>query len=687
MPTKTFVLNDDDAPPSRATMAPPNLDKYRKELNAAQLEAVATTEGALLVVAGAGTGKTKTLTYRVGYLIESGVAPQSILLLTFTRRAAEEMLKRAAAVVDARCAQVEGGTFHAYAHKSLRQYGGAINLADNFIVLDQADAEDAIDIVRTALGLHQKEKRFPKKSVLLRIVSAAANKQTSIERIVETAYPQFLSHVEDLLRLADVYRDYKRANALLDYDDLLSEFKRLLTEREELRRKISSRLRYVMVDEYQDTNLVQADLVALLSSVHGNVMAVGDDAQSIYSFRGANYRNILDFPKRFPNAKIIKLEENYRSTERILTLTNVVIGQAKEKFAKTLYTTIKPGGEYPAIVAAPDERCQSRFVAQRILQLREEGVPLHRIAVLMRNGRDSFDLELELKRRNLPFVKYGGQKIIEAAHIKDFVAHLRILHNPRDLLSWNRVLRLLEGIGPKTAQELSEWIKRAPNPYRIETANVSPKYLDSLRALGKTLSEQSQRLDALASVAEAIFDYYKPILRRVHYEDFPKREKDLENFLGIVANYDSLATLLADLALDPIDLSAMETKPSLKDEAPLTLSTIHSAKGLEWQVVFLINALDGVIPSRYAVGETESLDEELRLFYVALTRARDLLYISYPVVCRGAEDYVGNPSRFLKDLPEHSFEKIILVDARSNPSRLGESSPQLPPKPDDDLPF
>ncbi|MCS6988040.1 MAG: ATP-dependent helicase [Chloroherpetonaceae bacterium] len=687
MPTKTFVLNADDAPQPMASSAPPNLEKYRKELNAAQFEAVTTTEGALLVVAGAGTGKTKTLTYRVGYLIESGVAPQSILLLTFTRRAAEEMLNRAATVVDARCARVEGGTFHAYAHKLLRQYGAAINLAENFIVLDQADAEDAIEIVRTALGFHKKEKRFPKKNALLRIVSAAANKQLPIERIVETSYPQFFPILDDIQRLADAYRDYKRANSLLDYDDLLAELKRLLTEREALRQTIASQLRYVMVDEYQDTNLVQADLVALLSSVHGNVMAVGDDAQSIYSFRGANFRNILDFPKRFPNAKIIKLEENYRSTERILALTNVVINQAKEKFAKNLYTTLKLGGEFPAIVAAPDERYQSRFVAQRILELREEGVPLHRIAVLMRNGRDSYDLEIELKKRNLPFVKYGGQKIIEAAHIKDFVAHLRILYNPRDALSWNRALRLLEGIGPKTTQELVAWIKTAPNPYRIETANVSPRYADSLRRLGTLLGELSQKLFPLSSLAESLWDYYKPILRRVYYEDFPKREKDLENFLGIVANYDSLATLLSDLALEPIDLSAMETKATVKDEAPLTLSTIHSAKGLEWQVVFLINALDGVIPSRYAVGETESLDEELRLLYVALTRARDLLYICYPVICNGAEDYFGNPSRFLQALPEDLYEKLLLVDARSVQKPLNAPPAALPARRDEELPF
>ncbi|MGQ9804905.1 MAG: ATP-dependent helicase [Chlorobiales bacterium] len=688
MPTKTFLLDADDVPERLSPKNGIQLEKYHQALNAAQFEAVTTTEGALLVVAGAGTGKTKTLTYRVGYLIESGVSAQNILLLTFTRRAAQEMLARAAAVADARCAQILGGTFHAYAHKLLREYAAKLKLAENFVVLDQADAEDTIEIVRTALGFNKKEKRFPKKNTLQRILSTATNKQLSIERILEASYPQFLSLLSDVLKVADAYRDYKRTNSLLDYDDLLTHLKTLLETQHDVRRQISSQLRYVMVDEYQDTNSVQADLVELLADVHQNVMAVGDDAQSIYSFRGANFRNILDFPKRFPKAKIIKLEENYRSTERILQLTNSVINQAKEKFTKNLYTKSNMGGELPAIIAAPDERYQSRFIAQRILELREEGVPLHHIAVLMRNSRDSFDLELELKKRNLPFVKYGGQKIVEAAHIKDFVSYLKVLYNPRDILAWNRILRLLEGIGPKTAQDLAEWIKTAPNPYHFATANVSPKYLDALKKLGTLLSNLSQNLAPLTAVAETIFKYYKPILREVYYEDFSKREKDLENFLGIVANYNSLASLLADLALEPIDLSAMETKATLKDESPLTLSTIHSAKGLEWHTVFLINALDGTIPSRYAVGETESIDEELRLLYVALTRAKNLLYISYPIICKGSEDYFGNPSRFLQAVPESLYEKLLLVDSRQLQAQLGAPPRQLPPpEQNDDLPF
>ncbi|MFN3394226.1 MAG: ATP-dependent helicase, partial [Candidatus Thermochlorobacter sp.] len=606
-----------------------------------------------------------------------------------------------AALAGVQCSQILGGTFHAYAHKLLRQYGAHIKLADNFTVLDQSDAEDVIEIVRTALGYHKKSdtvarKRFPQKNTLQNIISAAANRNLSIERIVEESYSHFLSLTEDIKKIAAAYRDYKRTNALVDYDDLLTLTAELLMEYPDVRARIGSTLRYIMVDEYQDTNKVQAQMVQLLAETHGNVMAVGDDAQSIYSFRGADYRNILNFPKQFANCRIIKLEENYRSTSRILELTNAVIAQAKEKFAKRLYTKTKPDGEYPAIVHAPNEAFQSKFVAQRILELREEGIALNQIAVLMRNSRDSFDLELELRRRNIPFVKYGGQKITEAAHIKDFVAYLKLLHNPKDVLSWNRILKLLPGVGPKTAQEIIEWVKTATHPYYVDTANVSPRYCEALRQLAELFATLTTQQSHLIEKAKKIYEYYLPLMRERYFEDYPKRQKDLENFLAILLNYTSLDELLADLALDPIDLSAMETRAVQKDEAPLVLSTIHSAKGLEWTAVFLINALDGILPSRYAVGSAEQLDEELRLLYVALTRAKDYLYISYPIVCSGSaqEEYFGNPSRFLATLPEELYEKLLLVKANTTPSalsaperQLGEKKPTRKSRTRDDLPF
>ncbi|ACF13590.1 UvrD/REP helicase [Chloroherpeton thalassium ATCC 35110] len=700
MNTRKFVLYDDsddggkDSPAHGAS-----LEKYQSELNSAQFEAVTTTDGALLVVAGAGTGKTKTLTYRVGYLIESGVPASDILLLTFTRRAAQEMLARAAAICDSRCSQIQGGTFHAFAHKLLRLHASQIGLAENFTVLDQADAEETLDIVRTALGFNKKEKRFPKKRTLATVISTSRNKQLPIELVVEAQYPHFLSFAEEIEFLAKKYREYKRANALLDFDDLLTELRDLFLNFPELGHQISSSLRYVMVDEYQDTNLVQAELVAHFSAVHKNVMAVGDDAQSIYAFRGANYRNILDFPNQFPECKLIKLEENYRSTPEILSLTNFVINRAKEKFTKTLFSR-KPEGELPAIVSAPDERFQTRFIAQRILELREEGVPLREIAVLMRNGRDSYALELELRKRNIPFVKFGGQKVVEAAHIKDFLAYLKLIYNPRDVISWNRVLQLLEGVGPKTAKQVIEWVKDSGSPYEIGGVKMSAKYAASLKNLGDLLGSLSSGKKSLGETAAAVMNYYLPLMHEKYYEDFPKREKDLENFLNIIANYQNLETLLAELALDPIELTAIETEPAKPDEQPMTLSTIHSAKGLEWRTVFLINMLDGVLPSKYAVDDAASLDEELRLLYVAMTRAKSLLYVCYPIVCtqRGFEDYMSNPSRFLQKLPDALYERILLVqEKRKSPPQLsGKAKPQLQKKAsggknenfnDDNLPF
>ncbi|MBC8042683.1 MAG: ATP-dependent helicase [Rhizobacter sp.] len=700
MSQKFYVIKDDND--SAATHPAVSLEKYQSELNASQLDAVTTTRGALLVVAGAGTGKTKTLTYRAGYLIESGIAAADILLLTFTRRAAREMLARASTLCDVRAAAIEGGTFHSYAHRMLRQYSNRLGFERGFTILDQSDSEDIIDLVRTSLNFHKKEKRFPKKSTLQNIISSGANKQLVVNDVVALSYPHFAHFTEEILLLATAYRDYKQTNALLDYDDLLTEFKRLLTSHTDIHEKISASIRHLMVDEYQDTNLVQDDLVRLLCKVHGNVMAVGDDAQSIYSFRGANFRNILDFPKKFADCKVIKLEENYRSTERILSLTNFVINQATEKFTKHLFTRTKPGGEFPAIVAAPDERFQSKFIAQMVLELREEGVGLDKMAVLMRSSRNSFELELELAKRKIPFVKYGGQKFTEAAHIKDVLAHLKIILNPKDVIAWNRALLLLEGIGPKTAQDFTTWVKQAQNPYNIEASDVSPKYIAATRGLAELLKSLSAGKEPAAKLIEKVVQYYLPLLRAKYFEDYPKREKDLENFIAIAQNHPSLEDLLAELALEPVDFSAVGTERSVDDEAPLVLSTIHSAKGLEWHSVFLLDALDGVIPSSYAVGDAAELDEELRLLYVALTRAKERLYISYPILSyqRAIQDYLTNPSRFIANVPPDLFERITLIDARQMPPPLPQSASQLssPPKQlghsdnspsggSDDLPF
>ncbi|MGH7236256.1 MAG: ATP-dependent helicase, partial [Nitrospiraceae bacterium] len=426
---------------------------YGQALNPQQLAAVTAGDGPALVIAGAGSGKTRTLVYRVAYLIDLGNDPGTILLLTFTRKAAQEMLKRVGLLIGSRSERVSGGTFHSVANMLLRRYGRPIGLEPGFTILDRGDAEDLIGLLRTQLGLHEKDKRFPRKGTIAEIFSKCENTLRSMEEIVLGEFEHFSEHLEDLEKLKRTYQAAKRQRQLLDYDDLLVKLRELLGAGEEARRAISQSYRYILVDEYQDTNRLQGDLIRKLAETHDNVMVVGDDSQSIYAFRGATFRNIMEFPEQFSGATIYKLEENYRSTQPILNLANEIIRGAVEKYSKRLFTQ-KQEGPLPVLVQAGGENAQSRFIAQKILELREEGVPLDEIAVLFRSSFHSFDLEIELSRRDLPFVKQGGFKFIETAHVKDLLAHLRVVENPLDTVSWTRVLLLVEGVGPKKAQDL-----------------------------------------------------------------------------------------------------------------------------------------------------------------------------------------------------------------------------------------
>ena len=684
---RRFVLKKepDLAPPSNLTI------DYAGALNEEQHAAATSGAGPVLIVAGAGTGKTRTLVYRVAYLIETGTPPENVLLLTFTRRAAREMLTRAASLLDGRCERVRGGTFHAFCLQILRRFAKSVGYPRNFTILDAIDAADVIDVLRTERGLHRSKKRFPKKRTLQRIYSTAANRSIDLADVLEQTHPQFLIHLDEIEDLGRAFADYKRQHGLVDYDDLLALTVRLLESDEAVRKKVAGACRFVLVDEYQDTNRLQARLVELFASVHGNVTAVGDDAQSIYRFRGADVGNILAFPDTFPGTRIFKLEQNYRSTQPILDLANHVLDRAKRKYEKHLYTE-KTEGEKPALVAAPDDRWQSRFVCQMLLQLREEGTALNRMAVLFRSGYNSYDLEVELDRRRIPFVKFGGLKLTEAAHIKDVVAHLRVAENPLDVVAWNRVLKLIEGIGPKTAKELLAWILAQDDPYTLDAPAVSPRFEERLRQLGETLARMRADGVTLPQQVELLLQYYQPLLERVYFEDFDKRAQDLESFAGIVEGHRSRGALLESLALDPIDLTATDVEGTHKDEPPLVLSTIHSAKGLEFDTVFLIQALDGVLPSQYAVKNDAELDEELRLLYVALTRAETNLFVSYPTVhFRRSGDYFTNPSRFLADVPERLLEPWTLAEeSESESAQLEASPPRLPPAArdtSDGLPF
>jgi DNA helicase-2/ATP-dependent DNA helicase PcrA len=421
--------------------------------------------------------------------------------------------------------------------------------------------------------------------------------------------------------------------------------------------------RYLMVDEYQDTNALQAEIVRLLAQSHDNVMVVGDDAQSIYRFRGADFRNILDFPNLFPGTRVITLDQNYRSTPPILDLANEIINQATEKYTKNLFSRRDPG-EKPGLVQALTEPEQSRFVAQRILELREEGVPLQDIAVLFRSSFHAFDLELELGRRDIPFVKRGGFKFIETAHVKDVLAHLRVIANPADAVSWNRILLLLDGVGPKKAGEMLAALGGASPWERLAEVKLRGQAAADVTRLAAVLGEVSRMSEPSSQVAR-VLSYYEPVLRRVYRDDYPKRERDLEHFATIASRYRATGQLLADMALEPpTDSVGGILAADGQDEGMITLSTIHSAKGLEWHTVFVLWAADGRFPSMYVVGDDADLEEERRLMYVAVTRAKDLLYLTYPIEIydRGVGVILGKPSRFVADVDEALLEPIALID-------------------------
>src|SRR5881397_491359 len=573
---------------------------YEGELNPAQHAAATTLEGPVLVVAGAGSGKTRTLVYRVARLVESGINPAQILLLTFTRKAAEEMLRRASMLVGGSCEHVAGGTFHSFANTVLRRMARRLGMKPGFTILDRSDSEDVVNLLRSRAGLDRKDRRFPRKRAILEILSMAVNRAKPLDDVVTESYLHLAEHLEDLERLGLEYARYKREKNLVDYDDLLVLLRDLLRDHPEVAAQLSRTYRFIMVDEYQDTNPLQAEIVRGLAASHPNVMAVGDDSQSIYSFRGATFRNIMDFPKTFPDTRIVKLEDNYRSTQPILDLANAVIDRAAEKHTKVLRTR-KAEGPPPLLVQCSDEQAQSRFVTQRILELREEGVPLDEMAVLFRSSFHSFDLELELQRADVPFVKRGGFKFIETAHVKDVLAHLRIIANPRDAVSWHRVLLLLEHVGPKKADDVFTHLAEAPT---IEAMSERLAAYPRRRAYAKDLARLAALVAEIApddmppgeKVARVV-GFYTPMLRHIHRDDFPKREKDLEHFVTIAGRYRSVASLLSDMALEPPTDSVGDVLAADVEEGLLTLSTIHSAKGLEWHTIFVIWLVDGRFPS------------------------------------------------------------------------------------------
>ena len=653
------------------------------ELNPEQLTAATFGDGPLLIIAGAGTGKTRTLVHRVAQLIERGVRPERILLLTFTRRAAQEMLGRAERLVGKSGSQVQGGTFHATAHKLLRRFGAGAGLPSDFTIMDQGDAEDLIQLARAQLGYGERSKRFPKKETLHHVYSRHVNTEIPVPRILGEEFPQFVEYAPDFAKVFADYTARKADRNLVDYDDLLLFWATLLDAAPAIGGRIAALYDHVLVDEYQDTNVLQARILRGMCATHKNLTVVGDDAQSIYSFRGANVRNILDFPTQFPGATVLTLDQNYRSTQPILDVSNVVISRARERFTKALWTH-RSGGDRPALVTARDEEAQTRHVCDRILELHESGTQLREIAVLFRAGYMSAALEIELTNRKIPFEKWGGLRFLEAAHVKDVLAFLRILENPRDEVSWYRILLLLPGIGDSTARAAidamaqSAWesasFARFSPPPRARAAHAAlVALLDRLRAgAGEVVSAEISHVRRL----------YDDVLRE-KYDRIEPRLADLDQLETIAGGYPSRAAFLSALALEPPQATQDLAGGTRADDDALILSTVHSAKGKEWDAVFVIWAVDGWFPSARALNDDSETDEERRLMYVALTRARHHLAVTYPLEIyssrRGSDYSIDQLSRFIDPEVRRLMDRVVVGQPDAvHPTPDGASQPTTP---------
>jgi len=634
----------------------------------------------LLVIAGAGSGKTNTLAHRVAHLILTGADPKRIMLATFSRRAAAELnrrvqrllQKRMTAELAALATPAFAGTFHSIGARLLREYAERIGLDPNFTIHDREDSGDLMNWARHARGLSERTDRFPSKGTCLSIYSRVVNAREPLELALSRRFPWVAQHVDALRDLFDAYVEAKQKNSVLDYDDLLLYFAQMLSE-PALAAEIAARFDHLLVDEYQDTNTLQADIAMALRPRGRGLTVVGDDAQSIYSFRAATVRNILDFPKAFdPPARIVTLERNYRSTQSILAASNAVIDLAAERFAKNLWTERASGGK-PAIVTVADENEQARYVAARVLENREAGESLKSQAVLFRASHHSAAVELELTRRDIPFVKFGGLKFLDAAHVKDTLALMRFAENPRDRMAGFRVAQLLPGVGPSSADKIVA-AAGAENPFEALRAYQPP---------AKARAAYAEFVDVLERVRSGApwpSDLGEAISwRRAHLEDsydnIVTRAADLDALERIASTYPSRERFLSDLTLDPPDATSDEAGPPMRDEDYLILSTIHSAKGQEWRSVFVLNCVDGCIPSDLATGSSDEIEEERRLLYVAMTRAKEELSLITPLrfythgQTRGGDRHVlASRSRFLPPAVLPHFDRVAWPLAAPQPS-------------------
>ena len=640
---------------------------YAAELNEQQLAAVTAPPGPLLVIAGAGSGKTRTLTYRVAYLLENGIDPRNILLLTFTNKAARQMLDRVANLLPVDASGLWGGTFHSVGNRILRRHGSALGYSSGFTIMDREDQKDLINSVVASAGIDPKEIRFPKGDVLAEIFSFVVNTETSMEELLAAKFPYFLPLLEKIQDVHDRYEKKKKATNSLDFDDLLEKTLSMLQQHEGIAAFYRRQFQFILVDEYQDTNKIQADLVDTLALDHKNVMVVGDDAQSIYSWRGANFQNILEFPKRYPDARVFKIEMNYRSVPEILEVANAAIAANVQQFRKRLSATRESNAVKPALVALNDGAEQAQFVAQRILELRDEDVDLNEIAVLYRAHYHAIELQLELSRRGIPYQITSGIRFFEQAHIKDVTAFIRCVGNPRDEVAFKRMVKLLPGIGNRNAEnlwnawdrslhergEITSWVER------LLVMNVSARARKAWEQLAHTLDEIAPRgrpnppSEMIISIVEAIYDDYA----KVNFTNYELRREDLNQLAVFARQFKDVHEFLAQLALiSNVDAEAVPNQTAEKEA--VNLSSVHQAKGLEFNTVFIIWLTDGMFPSGRSLDTRDAIEEERRLFYVAITRARNELYLTFPHMrlSGGYGDVFQRPSRFLQEIPNQLVE-------------------------------
>ncbi len=639
---------------------------FAADLNEEQLAVATAPGGPMLVNAGAGSGKTRALIYRLAWLVNGGVDPGRVLLVTFTTRAAREMLSRVELLVKYRTRDIWGGTFHHIANRILRLYGKRIGISPDFTILDREDSAGLIGSCVADAKIPIGERRFPRKSVLARISSFGQNTLQPLKKVLTRRYPMFIDDAEGIGRVLKMYARKKRERQLLDYDDLLTDWHRLLTEEREVREILSDRFLHILVDEYQDTNAIQGAIVDILASKHRNVCVVGDDSQSIYSFRGANFENIIRFKDRYPDAKEYRLETNYRSTPEILSLANANIAHNVRRLPKEL-RAIRHSGPKPAVVPCRDAFVQSQFVAQYVLHLLDEGRQMSDIAVLYRSHWHSMEIQLEFQRRNIPFQVRGGLRFFEQAHIKDVVAFLRVMHNPRDELAWLRILPLVPKVGTRLSARFWQHISGADNPLEEALRPGAEEVLPTVvrrfyLGLAKVIAEVTA-LKSPAEMLERVMDRFYDDYLVSHYGNASLRREDIKAMTNFASQYKSLSAFLADVALTG-EFSGETVVTGPIEQEFVSLSTIHQAKGLEWTVVIVPWLADGRFPTDFAINTREEEEEERRVFHVAATRAKDEVYLVMPQTYRSRTggEVIMKPSRFLTELDENLTEKMELEE-------------------------